>query len=179
MPTWQVARALLAAPRFFSPIEIGDRKYFGSPKELRNGLLPVFHEVTRQVEESSETYTLFISIGSGSYSRSTLESEGLSSETKMTGEPTSSDVKIRGKGYTYHRLNRANRLNSIKYDEWKKIKGVEGNATIDRISHETEIYLADPLVQENLREIALNLVQKRRARSAKRNIERYNSIRDL
>lgn len=91
----------------------------------------------------------------------------------------SSNVKIRGKGYTYYRLNPVNRLNYIKYDEWKKIKGAEGNATIERICHETEMYLADPLVRKNLREIAMSLVHKRRARSAQRNIERYNRLRDL
>lgn len=88
-------------------------------------------------------------------------------------------TNARGKDYIYHRLNPVDHVHSIKYDEWKKIKGVEGNATIDRITHETSTYLADPLVQENLREIAMSLVQKRRARSAKRNMERYNSISDI
>ena len=97
----------------------------------------------------------------------------------MKAEPIHFNKKMRGKCYTYHRFNPMNRLNYIKYDEWKKIKGGEGNATIDRISHETEIYLADPLVRENLGEIAMRLVQKRRACAAQRNIERYNSLSDL
>ena len=108
-----------------------------------------------------------------------MEIKGLSSTTKMFEEPMNSTVKIRGKDYMYHRLNPVDRLNYIKYDEWRKIKGVEGNTTIDRISHETSTYLADPLVQETLREIAMSLVQKRRARSAKRNMDRYNSISDV
>lgn len=176
IPTWQVARALIATPAFFSPFAIGNCEFSGSPKEFRNGLLPVFHEVTRQVKESSKTFTLFISIGSGSFHPPKIETDGLSSAKRTFWEPMSSNVKIRGKDYTYHRFNPVDRLSYIKYDEWKKIKGVAGNATIDRISHETETYLADPLVRDNLRELAMSLVQKRRARSAKRNMERYDSI---
>lgn len=178
-PTWQVARALVAAPRYFSPIEIGNREFSGSAKELRNPSLPVFHEVMRMVAKRPDTYTLFISIGSGSFSGPKLDIKGPSPKIGFTEDTMRSNVKQRGKSYTYHRLNPGNRLNNIKYDEWKKTKGVLGNATIDQILQETEMYLADPSVREALRAIAMSLVQKRRARSERKNNERYNTLRDV
>ena len=176
LPTWQVARALLAAPSYFSPIKVGDYEFSGRSKELRNPSLQVFHEVTRMLEAPLDAHTLFVSIGSGSFTRPQLETKGPLPEIWPMGDTTSSNVKLRGKGYTYHRLNPGHRLNHIKYDEWRKSKGTVGNTTMDQISHETETYLADPLVRENLRAIAMNLVRKRRARSEKKNMERYNSL---
>lgn len=133
----------------------------------------------RMVEARSDTYTLFISIGSGSFSGPKLEIKKPSPKIGFMEDTMSSNVKQRGKSYTYHRLNPGNRLNNIKYDEWKKIKGALGNATIDQILQETEIYLADPAVHETLRAIAMSLVQKRRARSERKNIERYNTLNDV
>lgn len=181
LPTWQVARALLAAPRFFSPFEIAGREFSGSSRELHNPSLPVFREVMRRAEkkQASEIYTLFVSIGSGSCRGPKLDLES-PSEMTFLGDTKSTNVKLRGKNYTYHRLSPGNGLSSIKFDEWKKAtKGGIGNATVDYISQVTENYLADPLVKENLRAIAMTLVQKRRARVEKKNLERYHSLSDL
>lgn len=172
IPTWQVARALIAAPKYFPPIEIGDCEFSGGRKELCYASVPVFHEVRRRVEEPSDKNMLFISIGSGNYNGLKFEMQGLSSVTGFMGDTT--NVKPRG---NFYRFNPP--LKRIRYDEWRKIKGVDGNATINQITHETESYLADPRVRESLREIAIGLVQNRRARSEKRNIERYNSLRDV
>jgi hypothetical protein len=181
LPTWQVARALLAAPRYFPPLEIASREFSGSSREVHNPSLLVFREVMRRVEKKqpSDKYTLFVSIGSGSYRgpKSNLESP---SEMSFLGDTKSTSVSLRGKNYTYHRLNPGNGLSNIKFDEWKKTtRGSVENATIEHISHVTDIYLADPLVRENLRAIAMTLVQKRRARAEKRNLERYHSLNDL
>lgn len=178
LPTWQVARALLAAPGYFSPIKIGDHEFSGHSKELRNPSLPVLQEVTQMLDCKLDTYTLLVSIGSGSFRAPKSDNKESLPDTWQMGD-TSTNVKLKGKGYTYHRLNPGSMLNNVKYDEWKKIKGAVGNATIDRITYETETYLEDPSVRENLRAIALSLVQKRRACSERKNLERYNSLSNV
>lgn len=172
LPTYQIARALLASPGYFAPFKIENCEFSGSTKEC-NPSIAVLKEVIERVDTPENTNTFFISIGSGKSSRSNVSNVLASSPHEASLLRNMTYPNRGARKYSYHRLNPSLMLGAIKLDEWE-IDKVSGELlTINRITRATEKYLAEPFVQESLRVIARFLVKNRRASSEKSNLIRY------
>lgn len=175
LPTWQIARALIAAQDDFAPFKIENCEFSGNEKCLHNPSFAVFKEVMEKIDTPSETHTLFVSIGSGNAGRAHVGNVLATSPQEATILRDMTYPRSKSK-YTYHRLNPSHKLDSIKTDEWEKDKQSGEITTIDRITRATERYLSTPLVKESLRQIAKSLVMKRRAFSEQHNLTRYDNV---
>lgn len=177
IPIWEVARATTAAPTYFAPVVITDRKYGDGGFGCNNPVVELRIEVeTMHGNPEMEAANFMLSIGTGEtkgfhripkaggfqqlygYLRAAKK---LASESAEAHESMSQHCQNPRNGWSYHRLNVTSKyeLAGMKLDEWKK-----NQKTLKRIEEETMKYCREPEVNKELEDIAKQLVERRRAR---------------
>lgn len=174
IPIWQVACATTAAPTYFAPVDIGNRKYGDGGFGTNNPAEELRIEVERMHGKGDTGANLMVSIGTGEakgihripktgglqqlygYWRAAKK---LASESAEAHQSMSHHAETPSNGWTYHRLNVSRRyeLGNMKLDEWKRNK-----KTLRKIEDETMKYCDE--IRAELEEIATQLVDRRRAR---------------
>jgi len=179
IPIWQVARAATAAPFYFDPIEIQNRKFGDGGFGTNNPVRELYFEARYMHGNDPRAVTLVVSIGTGQAKKDEL-SGGLFAKyigyfKAVRQLATDSEREHRVMhiirdslsemhcNLEYFRLNvpRADGLGDMKLDEWK---GKEGRRTLDKIRCVTLNYCRKTDMQQELEKIARLLVDQRRAR---------------
>ncbi|KAH0537476.1 hypothetical protein FGG08_005739 [Glutinoglossum americanum] len=179
---WQVARATSAAPTYFTPITINNRKFGDGGFGTNNPAWEVIWEVTQMTGKRSDlgNIALMVSIGTGMSPVSKF-GQGLLGEyyayfraaKKLAVDSEKvHDIMTTVTGGTdgrpsYYRFNVKDGLGEMKLDEWKSpsrwLRRKE-NLTLKRIREKTNNYLELEDVQRDLKKLAKILVENRRKR---------------
>jgi predicted acylesterase/phospholipase RssA len=179
---WQVARATSAAPTYFTPITINNRKFGDGGFGTNNPAWEVIWEVTQMTGKTSDlgNIALMVSIGTGmsplskfgqgllgkyyAYFRAAkklaVDSENV--HDRMMTVTGGKDGKV-----PYYRFNVRDGLGEMKLDEWKapkKWRRRKENLTLKCIREKTDDYLQLREVQDDLEKLAKILVENRRKR---------------
>ena len=183
IPIWEAARATTAAPFYFEPIKISNRKFGDGGFGTNNPAEEMLWEVTHMngSDLSDHGIALLLSIGTGE-SDIVRIGEGpigkyrayFNAAKKLASD--SQRVHERLEGYKkpfklpYYRFNvpKAHGLGDMKLDEWKKPNPLKGRnkSTLDTIEEKTTTYCNEPRVRQNLKEVAQILVDHRKNRAS-------------
>jgi hypothetical protein len=137
--------------------------------EANNPSKEAFYEVTT----NNEQIGTFVSIGTG---RGKVDKfhKGLRrlvpAAFAAVGDPDPAHAALQKESqnvqskFGYYRLDEPNGLGDLEFDEWKPRKN--GNRTRKRIEDAFRAWAIDPKVSENLQRCALELVRRRRLRTA-------------
>jgi hypothetical protein len=169
LPIWQVARATTAAPLYFSPVKIGNRRFGDGAFGTNNPAIETYWEVRKMHGGSKNTIKLLLSIGTGGYNIDRI-AEGrwkkystffkamkkLAADTASTHEMMM-DYKNNW-GVPYHRFNVPTKygLGEMKLDAYKA-------ENLDRIEKITEEYCKK--IDAELLTVAKILVEQRQRKS--------------
>lgn len=182
IPIWQVARATTAAPFYFDPIDIQNRRYGDGGFGTNNPVCELYMEVKAMHGNDPSAIAMVLSIGTGTagaqikrYNSGTINKWiGYLTAAKQLAS-SSEDEHTRMRGFKprhlhYFRLNvpASTGLGKMKLDEWKAKGGIKRrktNKTLEKIRQLTNDYLEDPEVQDEIRQIATILVNHRRQRA--------------
>lgn len=171
---WEAARATSAAPNYFSPVDIGEKRFMDGGFGTNNPSFEAFNEMT-QSKLDPLLHPLMISIGSGTGPRrskseksrfqpklvSTLYSAiDMATGTQRVHEQMS--VVARENKFEYFRFNVDEGLEDISLDTWnvRKTEGKRFYKTISHIENQTIKYLSREDVQKNLRRCAQLLMDR-------------------
>ena len=187
LPIWQVARATSAAPTYFPPMEIprGNQPGFVTFKDggfgSHNPSEVAYDDIIDTHGGQSQKMGPFISIGTGTPSESlnkavntlkeafTLPSRTFGAHRKVERRSMYGKKQNR---FPYFRFDGGEGLGEIALDEWKDNRFIwpigkdkrPAWTTLEKIDDATAAYLADPKVQEDLRQCARILVKRRHLR---------------
>ncbi|TLD38810.1 FabD/lysophospholipase-like protein [Venturia nashicola] len=177
---WEAARATTAAPLYFDPIKIGNRKFGDGGFGNNNPAEEMMAEVSSMNGSDMSSIALLVSVGTGEIPISRLEDGILqkyiayfNAARKLASDAESAHMRLigwqRNAGLPYHRFNvpLGTGLEKIKLDEWKKTpKWYQRHheSTIETIRKATEEYCARDDIRQHLEEVADILVQHRRSR---------------
>jgi hypothetical protein len=128
-------------------------------------------EAWEEVTSSNERVGTFVSIGTGRGKTSRFHT-GLRRFIKagmaVVGDPEpphyEMEAKAKEHGFGYFRFNEFNGLPDLDFDEWHPRKS--GRQTKDKIQNAYQRWIAIPEVQESFRRCAIDLVRRRRLRTA-------------
>jgi hypothetical protein len=176
LPIWQVARATTAAPFYFDPIDIQNRKYGDGGFGKNNPVIELFSEVKTMHGHNADTVSMILSVGTGTggfkikqYRSGTVgKYMGYLKAVKQIASASEDQHQImlqtKPSKLEYHRLNvkASSGLAKMKLDEWK---GKDGIKTLDKMKRLTNEYLEDTDVKKEIEEIADVLVHARRQRA--------------
>lgn len=174
---WEAARATTAAPLYFDPIKIANRKFGDGGFGNNNPAEEMKTEVSSMNGSDLTSIALLLSIGTGEIPISRFE-DGLlqkyiayfNAARKLASDAESAHSRLigwkRDAGLPYHRFNvpLGTGLEKIKLDEWKKTPkwyNRHSESTIETIRKATETYCAQEDVQRQLEEVAEILVKHR------------------
>jgi hypothetical protein len=136
-------------------------------------------EAWEEVDSSKEQVGTFVSIGTGRGSTTRFHT-GLRRFIKAgmaavgDPEPPHHEMKAKAKkyGFGYFRFNEFDGLPDLDFDEWSPRKS--GRQTKGKIQNAYQRWVSTPEVQESFRRCAIDLVRRRRLRTAdKSQWERY------
>jgi hypothetical protein len=136
--------------------------------EANNPSKEAFYEVTTS---TNKTISTFVSIGTGR-ERPNKFQKGLKRLVKTSfaavGDPEVAHQfmsdQSKQHGFSYFRLNEPDGLTDMEFDEWKPRNS--GKRTQQKIREAFQRWALDPKVIEDLRNCALELVRRRRLRTA-------------
>jgi hypothetical protein len=180
---WEAARATTAAPLYFDPIKIGNRKFGDGGFGSNNPAEELATEVAcMNGYDFDDCMDLLLSIGTGdmpSISRIAKEDAPLKKYTTYfnAAKKLASDardvherlqVRKEYRKLPYYRFNvpKNRGLDKIKLDEWKGPKWYcpSRRRTLDKIRDATEAYCNELDTRAHLKEVAKILVKRRNAR---------------
>jgi len=170
IPIWEVARATTAAPFYFKPIQISNRKFGDGGFGTNNPADEMLHEVSSMTGHNPKSIALLLSIGTGEVSISRFQ-EGrigkylayLNAAKRLASDSAIAHERLQAQktrfNIPYYRFNVPVDfgLGKIKLDEWKP-------DTLERIRNLTETYCGQSEVQRQLKEVARIMVDHRIAR---------------
>ncbi|KAE8450481.1 hypothetical protein EG329_006211 [Mollisiaceae sp. DMI_Dod_QoI] len=173
-PIWEVARATTAAPFYFDPVKISNRKFGDGGFGTNNPALEMFFEVASMNGNDIGCFNLLLSIGTGESSISRLESGPLAkylgyfrAARKLASDSTQVHLQMESlkenSEIPYHRFDVPERfeLGRMKLDELKMpTRRREG--TLAKIERVTDEYC--DTIAEELNEVAVILVNHRKER---------------
>jgi hypothetical protein len=179
---WEAARATTAAPFYFDPVEISNRKFGDGGFGTNNPAEEMFWEVTHMNggEAKNHGIALLLSIGTGESKISRFANGAFAqywayfnAAKKLASDSNRAHYSLEGlKDHLkipYFRFNVPEKygLGNVKLDEFKKPSRFKGRteSTLDMIKRITEEYCNQESVKHQLREIADILVKQRRKRS--------------
>ena len=182
IPIWQVARATTAAPFYFDPIDIQNRRYGDGGFGTNNPVCELYLEVKAMHGNDPSAIAMVLSIGTGTamadikrYNSGTIKkwTGYLTAAKQLASSSEAEHEKMLGfkpRQLEYFRLNVPARtgLCRMKLDEWKPKGGIKRrktNKTIEKIKRLTSEYLEEREVQDHIRRIADILVSHRRQRA--------------
>jgi len=177
----EVARATSAAPTYFTPLKLENRKYVDGGFGCNNPSWEAWNEVKDIRRPSDSGVALLVSIGTGIPPQADYNSKSLANRlfrlhkkgrvavndnTRHADEllrtSLKSDLDIDPET-PYFRFPNYD-MGQVKFDSWKP-KSRKKPATKDLIEKITSEYLEQPDVQQRLAEVARILVYNRRLRS--------------
>jgi len=188
IPIYEVARATSAAPTYFDPITIQNRKFGDGGFGCNNPSMELMMEVGQR-HGGRNAIHLFVSIGTGESVISRFaEWPGLAelytylkaAKKLATDSQRVADDMVfqQNEGLPYHRFNVPVKdndsviggkvLSEMKMDEWKGKGGLKRraeNETLKKIREVTEKYCNIDSVRHELHEVAEKLVSLRRERA--------------
>lgn len=185
-PIWKIARATSAAPKYFSPISIHDRRFRDGGMIANNPAEVALNEVLQMHKHRPR---LLLSVGCGKPSpsdgkevekkvdfvtnwRDVAElTKQLLTQTQVTADRVEDVCESTGQPLTtYYRLN-PDGVGDIPLDQWNPAEN--GADTKRSILEQTRIYLTNKTVHDHLMQCARSLVRTRRKREA---TERWESF---
>jgi Patatin-like phospholipase len=180
---WEAARATTAAPLYFDPIKIGNRKFGDGGFGSNNPAEEMATEVAcMNGYDFNDCMDLLLSIGTGDmpsinriakedaplkkYATYLNAAKKLASDARDVHERL--EVRRQFYGLPYYRFNvpKDRGLNKIKLDEWKVPKWYcpSRRHTLDKIRDATEAYCNETGTRNRLKDVATILVARRNAR---------------
>jgi patatin-like phospholipase len=179
---WEAARATTAAPSYFDPIIISNRKFGDGGFGTNNPVMEMFWEVTHMNGSDAKTHgiKLLLSIGTGEFKVSRFANGPLAkywayfnAAKKLASDSSFAHDQMEGlKNHfdtPYYRFNVPEKygLGKVKLDEFKKPSRLKrrGESTLEMIARVTEEYCNEPDVKNNITEVASILVGERKVRS--------------
>lgn len=181
VPIWEAARATTAAPSYFNPIRIGNRKFGDGGFGTNNPAEEMLAEVAAMNGQNVDNVALLLSIGTGDSDISRFEkgplrkylgyfnaARKLASDSKAPHERLLAQKQWR-EDFQYHRFNVPTEfdLGKMKLDEWKKPGPLNSctESTIEKIRKTTERYCDQQKVKTRLQNVARILVRQRKLRA--------------
>jgi hypothetical protein len=176
---WEAARATTAAPFYFDPIKISNRKFGDGGFGNNNPAEEMRTEVSCMNGNDSKSIALLLSIGTGEIPISRFEDGPLqkyiaylNAARRLASDAESAHERLESwrtdHELPYYRFNvkKGMGLDKIKLDEWKTPKWYNKcrESTLDRIRKATEKYCEQQEVQDQMRVVAKILVDHRNAR---------------
>jgi Patatin-like phospholipase len=179
---WEAARATTAAPGYFKPIEISNRKFGDGGFGTNNPAMEMFWEVTHMNGSDAKNHgiELILSIGTGESKVSRFANGRLAkywtyfnAAKKLASDSNNAHEQMENLknivDVSYYRFNVPEhyKLGKIKLDEFKTTKGLRGRkeSTLRMIERVTEDYLEEEVVKQDIIKVARILVDQRRKRS--------------
>ncbi|KAE9988815.1 hypothetical protein EG328_007419 [Venturia inaequalis] len=182
---WEAARATTAAPLYFDPIKIGNRKFGDGGFGSNNPAEEMATEVASMHGHDFSCMSVLLSIGTGDmppiiriaredgwlkkYGTYLNAAKKLASDARAVHQRLDSLKKCINPGLPYYRFNVPSRsgLDKIKLDEWKGPKWYwrpSRKRTLDKIREATEAYCGRDEVRAQLMEVAEKMVKHRSTR---------------
>jgi hypothetical protein len=172
---WEAARATTAAPVYFDPIKIGNRKFGDGGFGNNNPAEEMRTEVACMYGNNPKCFDLLLSIGTGEIPIHRIAGKGgkfkelftyINAAKKLASDTSKAHEHLynmkNSYDLPYYRFNVDVGMEKIKLDEWK---GPQSRLpTLKKIQDATETYCRQPEVQERMREVAQILVSHRNAR---------------
>ena len=177
---WKVARATSAAPSFFDPMEIDGEEFIDGGIGCNNPSSIAYFEVTQMHNNAADVISLCLSVGTGepdfergAGSKTTRLLKTLKALPKIVTNSAGVHQFMSSLKSTfnvpYYRLNVPEELGDLKMDTWV----TNGkHSTKEKVTALTEKYLSNEEVQNQLREVAQKLVDRRRERARTHRWER-------
>ncbi|OCL02481.1 FabD/lysophospholipase-like protein, partial [Glonium stellatum] len=175
IPIWEAARATTAAPSYFDPIEISNRKFGDGGFGTNNPAAEMFWEVANMNGGDPKSVSLLLSIGTGE-SKINRFKDGpvgkyrgyLNAARRLASSSAAvhENLQALGKafGIPYYRFNVPGGLGKMKLDEWKPRRGRK-EGTLEKICSLTENYCNQSDVRKQLVKVAQILVEHRKDRA--------------
>ncbi len=182
IPIWEAARATTAAPTYFDPIMISNRKFGDGGFGTNNPVWEMFWEVTHMNGGNAINHgiELLLSIGTGEAKPIRRIGTGccnkywtyLNAARQLASQSADAERNIgniQGAfNIPYYRFNVPPEKNlwKIKLDEWRKPSKLLGRkGTLERIERITDEYCDQTEVTEQIKQVARILVDNRRKRA--------------
>jgi hypothetical protein len=128
-------------------------------------------EAWEEVISSNERVGTFVSIGTGRGRTNRFHTgilQFIKAGMAAVGDPEpphqEMEASAKENGFSYFRLNEVDGLSDLDFDEWKPRKS--GRQTQEKIQKAYQSWISKPDVQESFRRCALDLVRRRRLRTA-------------
>ncbi|KAL8791757.1 MAG: hypothetical protein Q9195_005633 [Heterodermia aff. obscurata] len=183
LPIWAVAKATSAAPFYFDPVHIDNKRFVDGGLGCNNPSLEACNEVStmhHQHSDSKDTssaspVSLFLSIGSG-LKTSQKQPTGFLKEYRsmiyllrsIATDTEDRESLVRSLSVNHHfpyfRFNVDKGVGELKIDEWKRPKKGRESETLTLIRAATREYLDREDTQHDLEDCAQLLIKLRRLR---------------
>lgn len=176
---WEAARATTAAPFYFDPIKIANRRFGDGGFGNNNPAEEMRTEVSCMYGNDPKSIALLLSIGTGEIPITRIEkghfkkyAAYLNAARKLASDAEAAHNRLLGwktdADLPYYRFNvpEGYGIDKIKLDEWKTTKwySKDRESTLETIRKATLKYCQELKVQKDMRKVAAILVEHRRAR---------------
>lgn len=179
IPIWEAARATTAAPFYFDPIKISNRKFGDGGFGTNNPAEEMFNEVSGMNGSDAKSIALLLSIGTGKIPISRFEkgllrkylgyinaARRLASDSEAPHQRLEGHKQIWDLPYFRFNVPEGLGLDKIKLDEWitpGRFRKCQ-ESTLGKIARVTEKYCEQEEVRKQLKKVAEILVNHRKER---------------